>query len=189
MYDEYNDDESQYSKRNTRYQDSQLKGQSNEYQSKIKNFFFHNQNDSSIAIKLLNESDFEMKKPSTTNNTQSSIQNRTSTTAKKPQLVPPIPTATVNTIQPPIIDLLGDDDDGFTPYVQAPTTHSPLDDDFGQFHEASTTSVPSLTPPASTTQQSIWPTSTIPVLSPTSLTSTTPFDPRGKGRTSYSRDF
>ncbi|CAF4592334.1 unnamed protein product, partial [Rotaria magnacalcarata] len=62
----------------------------------------------------------------------------------------PIPTATVNTIQPPIIDLLGDDDDGFTPYVQAPTTHSPLDDDFGQFHEASTTSVPPLTPPAST---------------------------------------
>ncbi|CAF1912953.1 unnamed protein product, partial [Rotaria magnacalcarata] len=58
MYDEYNDDESQYSKRNTRYQDSQLKGQSNEYQSKIK------------------ESDFEMKKPSTTNNTQSPIQNR-----------------------------------------------------------------------------------------------------------------
>ncbi|CAF4842004.1 unnamed protein product, partial [Rotaria magnacalcarata] len=76
MYDEYNDDESQYSKRNTRYQDSQLKGQSNEYQSKIKNLFFHNQNDSSIAIKLLNESDFEMKKPSTTNNTQSPIQNR-----------------------------------------------------------------------------------------------------------------
>ncbi|CAM4754384.1 unnamed protein product [Rotaria magnacalcarata] len=174
---EISDDESQYSKRNTRYQDSQLKGQSNEYQSKIKNLFFHNQNDSSIAIKLLNESDFEMKKPSTTNNTQSSIQNRTSTTAKKPQLVPPIPTATVNTIQPPIIDLLGDDDDGFTPYVQAPTTHSPLDDDFGQFHEASTTSVPPLTPPASTTQQSIWPTSTIPVLPPTSLTSTTPFDP------------
>ncbi|CAF4828833.1 unnamed protein product, partial [Rotaria socialis] len=26
------DDESQYSKKNTRYQDSQLKGQSNEYQ-------------------------------------------------------------------------------------------------------------------------------------------------------------
>ncbi|CAF3579233.1 unnamed protein product [Rotaria socialis] len=156
---EISDDESQYSKKNTRYQDSQLKGQSNEYQSKTK------------------ESDFEMRKPSTTNNTQSSIQNRTSTTTKKPQLVPPIATATVTTIQAPIIDLLGDDD-GFTPYVQAPTTHSPLDDDFGQFHEASTGSVPPLTPPASTTQQSsIWPTSTIPVLPATSLTTTTPFDP------------
>ncbi|CAF5000942.1 unnamed protein product, partial [Rotaria socialis] len=72
------DDESQYSKKNTRYQDSQLKGQSNEYQSKTKNLFYHNQNDSSIAINLLNESDFEMRKPSTTNNTQSSIQNRVS---------------------------------------------------------------------------------------------------------------
>lgn len=69
-------------------------------------------------------------------------------------MVPPIPVATPAPVpaqpQAPIIDLLGDDDDAFTPYAQAPAPKSPLDDDFGQFQEASTKSVPPLTPPAST---------------------------------------
>jgi hypothetical protein len=49
-------------------------------------------------------------------------------------MVPPIPTPAPT--QAPIIDLLGDDD-GFTPYVQAPNIQSTLDDDFGHFQEAS----------------------------------------------------
>jgi hypothetical protein len=51
-------------------------------------------------------------------------------------MVPPIPTP-APPVQAPVADLLGDD--VFTPYVQAPSTQSPIDDDeFGQFHEAST---------------------------------------------------
>ena len=49
-------------------------------------------------------------------------------------MISPAPTPT--TIQAPVADLLGDED-SFTPYVQAINVHSPVDDDFGQFQEAS----------------------------------------------------
>ncbi|CAF5090215.1 unnamed protein product, partial [Rotaria sp. Silwood1] len=70
-----------------------------------------------------------------------------STTNKKPQMVPPIPIQT--TPQPPIADLLGDDD-GFTPYVQATGVSSSIDDDFGQFQEASIIPTQQTTLPIST---------------------------------------
>jgi hypothetical protein len=62
-------------------------------------------------------------------------------------MVPPIPTPAPT--QAPIADLLGDDD-GFTPYVQAPNIQSTLDDDFGQFKEASIIPTKQVTSPIST---------------------------------------
>ncbi|CAF4174735.1 unnamed protein product [Rotaria sp. Silwood2] len=79
-------------------------------------------------------------------------------------MVPPIPVQTTH--QPPIADLLGDDD-GFTPYVQATGVSSSIDDDFGQFQEASIIPTQQMTSPISTTQPSIWPTATtVSVVSP-----------------------
>ena len=61
------------------------------------------------------------------------------------------PVATPATPQAPVVDLLGgDDDDGFAPYVQAPTTQSPLDDDFGQFQEAANIPTKQVIPPTAT---------------------------------------
>mgnify|MGYP006892789645 CR=1 FL=1 len=57
-----------------------------------------------------------------------------SSTTKTTRMVPSISTPVVT--QPPVADLLGDDD-GFAPYVQASTN----DDDFGQFQEAPNNSV------------------------------------------------
>jgi hypothetical protein len=53
-------------------------------------------------------------------------------------MVPPVPT------QAPVANLLGDDD-GFTPYVQAP-----IEEDFGQFHEAPIIPNNQVTSPTST---------------------------------------
>jgi hypothetical protein len=58
-------------------------------------------------------------------------------------MVPPVPT------QAPVANLLGDDD-GFTPYVQAPSVQSTLDDDFGQFKEASIIPTKQVISPTST---------------------------------------
>lgn len=62
-------------------------------------------------------------------------------------MVPPVPAAT--TAQAPIVDLLGDDD-GFTPYVQAPIRQPSFEADFGQFQEASTIPTQQITSPTST---------------------------------------
>ncbi|CAF3530778.1 unnamed protein product [Rotaria sp. Silwood1] len=90
-------------------------------------------------------------------------------------MVPPIPIQT--TPQPPIPDLLGDDD-GFTPYVQATGVSSSIDDDFGQFQEASIIPTQQATLPISTTQPSIWPTTTTAsIVPPASTPATLIFDP------------
>ena len=88
---------------------------------------------------------------------------------RKPSLVPPLPTPAVSA--PPVGDLLGDDD-GFTPYVQAANLHSPIDEDFGHFHEAPAVVAPVV--PVAPSADSFWPTST----STTAPTSTV-FDPFG----------
>ncbi|CAF1179052.1 unnamed protein product [Rotaria sordida] len=171
---EISDDDSQFSKKNSQFYDTPWKDQSNEYRSKTK------------------ESDFEVKKtPTSSNNTQLSSQNRTTPTTaiKKPQMVPPLPTQT--TPQPPIADLLGDDD-GFTPYVQASGVSSPIEDDFGQFQEASIIPPQQITSPISTTQPSIWPTTTTTtttasVIPPPSATIFDPFETLS-GTTSTSND-
>ncbi|CAF4643439.1 unnamed protein product [Rotaria sp. Silwood1] len=152
------DDENQYSKKNTQFHDTPWKDQTNDYRNKTK------------------ESDFQVKKSPTPSNTaQTSSQNRSSTTNKKPQMVPPIPIQT--TPQPPIPDLLGDDD-GFTPYVQATGVSSSIDDDFGQFQEASIIPTQQTTLPISTTQPSIWPTTTTAsIVPPASTPATLIFDP------------
>jgi hypothetical protein len=62
-------------------------------------------------------------------------------------MVPPIPTPAP--IQAPVADLLGDDD-GFTPYVQASNIKSPIEDDFGQFQEASIIPTKQVTSPTTT---------------------------------------
>jgi hypothetical protein len=59
-------------------------------------------------------------------------------------MVPPIPTSAPP--QPPVADLLGDDD-GFTPYVEAPNTQTSFEDDFGQFQEASVIPTKQVTSP------------------------------------------
>lgn len=137
------DDESQYSKRKNN---------------------FHDQPD--VNRNKTKESDFEMKRSvSTMNNAQSSTQNRSSTT-KTSKMVPSISTPVVS--QPPVADLLGDDD-GFTPYAQASN-----DDDFGQFQEAPSNSTKSS---ASSTQPSLWPTATTITPSVAAPANPMPFDP------------
>ncbi|UJR37787.1 hypothetical protein I4U23_030478 [Adineta vaga] len=155
------DDENRYSKKNSEYHDSTWNEQKKEYRNKTK------------------ENDFEVTKPSSTtitSKTQATSQNRTSTT-KKPQMV--LPTPTPVTTQAPVVDLLGGDDDGFAPYVQASNSQSPLDDDFGQFHEATNIPTKQVTSPTSTSQPSIWPTATATTTTNTSSvpSSSMTFDP------------
>ncbi|CAF1152572.1 unnamed protein product [Adineta ricciae] len=146
------DDENRYSKKSNEYHDSTWNDPKPEYRNKTK------------------ESDFEVTKTSTTANKTRSSTN----TTKKPQMAAPV--ATPVTPQAPVVDLLGgDDDDGFAPYVQAPTTQSPLDDDFGQFQEATDIPTKQVIPPTTATQASVWTanTNSTPSVPPSSVK----FDP------------
>ncbi|CAF1401949.1 unnamed protein product [Adineta steineri] len=156
------DDEGRYSKKSD-FHDTPWNEQKNDHQSKPK------------------ETNFEVRKPSlTTNDTQPSSQTRvglirlSSTTNKKPQTIPQIPTSVPP--QAPVGDLLGDDD-GFTPYVQAPSVKSPIDDDFGQFHEAPNIPTKQVISPINTVQPSLWPTATATTTTPSLPASSLLFDP------------
>lgn len=158
------DEEGASSKKNASYRDSTYSDTQSDYRSRKK------------------ESDFEVKRSSTTSNISSSTNTRPSTikqtssaaaTNKNLSSAPSNPTPAV---KPPVADLLGDDDDGFTPYVQAPTTQSVFDDDFGQFQEAPSLISNQVTSPTSNTAESLWPASGTPVATKVA-TSTDLFDP------------
>ncbi|CAF1564692.1 unnamed protein product [Adineta ricciae] len=163
------DDENRYSKKSNEYHDSTWNDTKPEYRSKTKKFSYEDENEALFLI----ESDFEVTKTSTTaNKTQTTSSTRSSTnTTKKPQI-----TAPVAAPQVPVVDLLGgDDDDGFAPYVQAPTSQSSRDDDFGQFQEATDIPTKQVIPPTATTEASFWTTNTnsTPSVPPSSMK----FDP------------
>jgi len=105
-----------------------------------------NDNDESNSTKKKNSNDFDKNRKSKNSADISDEDNQKSKSTDQNNDYRNKSKSPVSNKQPPVKDLLGDDIN-FTPYVQASQ-----DDEFGQFHEA--------TSPTSSVQPSLWPTST-----------------------------